>query len=158
MVKIKVNAEEYEVEAADEKPLLWVLREDLKLTGTKYSCGIGMCGTCRVELDGQLIPSCITQISEVGSKEVKTVEGLQGEVAEVIEEAWLENEVSQCGYCQPGQLMTANHLLQSNPVPSAEQIENAMDGLCRCGSYQRIHQAVLDASSRLARDSRKGGA
>jgi isoquinoline 1-oxidoreductase subunit alpha len=157
MITLKVNGEEYRLEVDGAKPLLYVLREDLQLTGTKYSCGVGLCGTCRVEVDGQLITSCTTQVSEIEDNEITTVEGLRGAVAEAVEEAWLEKEVSQCGYCQPGQIVNANHLLKSNPQPSSEEINEAMVGLCRCGSYQRIRQAVLSAATKLSSGSTKGG-
>ena len=157
MLTIKINGKEHKLEVDDAKPLLHVLREDLQLTGTKYSCGIGLCGACRVEVDGQLTPSCTTKVSEIGDKEVTTIEGLDGNIANAVEEAWLDEEVSQCGYCQPGQVMSANHLLKANPNPSGEEIDNAIDALCRCGSYQRIRKAILSAATKLSSGSDKGG-
>ena len=145
---LNVNGEEREFQALDETPLLWVLRDTLKLTGTKYSCGKGLCGSCTVHVEGEAIRSCTTPISAVQDKNVTTIEGLSPEGDHPLQLAWLDADVSQCGYCQPGQLMTAAALLEKNPVPSEEEINQAMKGiLCRCGTYLRIRNAIHMATS-----------
>ena len=140
---IEVNGHSYEVEALPETPLLWVLRESLGLTGTKYSCGIGQCGTCTVHMDGQAVRSCTVTIEACEAASITTIEGLATNGAHPLQEAWLEEQVPQCGYCQPGQIMQAAALLSSNPQPSTSEIFQAMQGvLCRCGTYQRILHAI----------------
>jgi len=140
---ININQENFTVEVDDDTPLLWVLRDNLSLTGTKYSCGMGICGSCTVLIDGDPKRSCITPISTVVSSEIITIEGLSPDGSHPIQKAWLEEHVTQCGYCQPGQIMNAAALLRENPNPSDEDIDTAMKGvLCRCGTYQRIRKAI----------------
>lgn len=144
---INVNQKSYTVDVDPDTPLLWVLRDALGLTGTKYSCGIGMCGTCTVIIDGRATRSCATPISVIANQAITTIEGLSADGSHPVQAAWLAEQVSQCGYCQPGQIMTAAALLAHNPKPSDEQIVTAMAGvLCRCGSYPRIIKAVRRAA------------
>ena len=147
MFKLRVNGKDHDVDAAPDTPLLWVLRDHLQLTGTKYSCGMGLCGACTVHLDGKAVRSCQTPVSSVGKQAVTTIEGLQGPVADALFAAWVEEQVPQCGYCQPGQIMSASALLAQHPHPDDDTITNAMDGnLCRCGTYQRIRRAIYRAA------------
>ena len=147
MIKLRVNGKEAEVDVTPETPLLWVLRDQLQLTGTKFGCGIGQCGACTVHLDGKAIRACQTPISTIGKQAVTTIEGLQGPVAEAVFAAWVAEQVPQCGYCQPGQVMSASALLAHNPRPDDNAINAAMDGnLCRCGTYQRIRRAIQRAA------------
>lgn len=149
--KLQINGRTYE--AADvepDTPLLWVLRDSLGLVGTKYGCGIAQCGACTVHLNGTAVRSCTLPVSAIGSKEVTTIEGLSEDGTHPVQLAWNEVDVPQCGYCQAGQIMTATALLKKNPDPSMEEIENAMNGnLCRCGTYHRIREAVVLASSKM---------
>ena len=129
-------------------PMLWVLRDHLNLVGTKYGCGIAQCGACTILLDGMAVRSCITFVSDVGDKEVTTIEGLSENGDHPLQEAWIEHDVSQCGYCQSGQIMNAAGLLKTNPRPSDEEIETAMNGnICRCGTYTRIKAAIKTAAN-----------
>ena len=129
-------------------PMLWVLRDHLNLVGTKYGCGIAQCGACTILLDGMAVRSCITFVSDVGDKEVTTIEGLSENGDHPLQEAWIEHDVSQCGYCQSGQIMNAAGLLKTNPNPSDEEIETAMNGnICRCGTYTRIKAAIKTAAN-----------
>ena len=140
---IDVNGQPYEVNASPDTPLLWVLRDTLGLTGTKYACGIGHCGACTVHLDGQAVRSCSTSIQEVSGQRITTIEGLSANGDHPLQLAWLEGQVPQCGYCQPGQIMQAAALLKRNPQPTQDEVIQAMSGvLCRCGTYQRILGAV----------------
>jgi isoquinoline 1-oxidoreductase alpha subunit len=144
-IDLHVNGKAYPVRSAPETPLLWVLRDELMLTGTKYGCGVAQCGACTVLLDGQPIRSCQTPVSVVGARQVATVEGLGG--AHPLQQAWVRHDVPQCGYCQSGQLMSAAALLAQTPKPDDAQIAAAMDGnICRCGTYQRIRAAIKDAA------------
>jgi aerobic-type carbon monoxide dehydrogenase small subunit (CoxS/CutS family) len=146
-IELTVNGRTYEVDAAPDTPLLWVLRDDLRLTGSKYGCGSGICGACTVHLDGDPARSCVVPISAAAQAEVTTIEGLNSDSAAVLHEAWLAEGVSQCGYCQPGQIMTAAALLARNSSPTEREITRAMTGnLCRCGTYPRIRRAVLRAA------------
>ncbi len=146
-ITITVNDTPYQVDTDPATPLLWVLRDMVGLTGTKYSCGIGQCGNCTVHVDGQATRSCMTPVSTVAGKKITTIEGLSPDGNHPIQKAWIEVQVAQCGYCQPGQIMTAAALLAHNPKPSDEEIVKAMSGvLCRCGTYQRIIQAVRRAA------------
>lgn len=145
--EMTLNGQPVSLEAEAEMPLLWALRDLLGLTGTKYSCGIGICGTCAVLLDGQPIRSCITPVSRVTGKSILTIEGLSPDVTHPLQKAWLEEQVTQCGYCQPGQILTAAALLQRKPLPTDADIDAAMSGvLCRCGTYQRIRKAIHRAA------------
>jgi isoquinoline 1-oxidoreductase subunit alpha len=144
---LQVNGKQVKVDADPQVPLLWVLRDQLKLTGTKYGCGVGQCGACTVHLDGQSVRSCLQPVSSIGNMEITTIEGLSEDGSHPVQQAWIEEDVPQCGYCQAGQLMTAAALLAENPKPSDEQIKAAMNGhLCRCGTYLRILKAVKNAS------------
>lgn len=155
--KIKVNGESHTVDVDPQKPLLWVLREELGLCGTKYSCGIGICGTCTVLLDGIAQPSCMIEVESVGVREVTTIEGLNEyctmtkiyKIGKAVKDAWIEDKVSQCGYCQPGQIMKASYLLSNNPEPSDADIDENMTNLCRCGTYQRIRSAIKRAATAI---------
>ena len=147
-ISILVNEQTYNLSVDPAMPLLWVLRDALGLTGTKYSCGLGLCGTCTVHLDGEAHRSCITPVSQVGSQAVTTIEGLSPDGAHPVQQAWIAEQVPQCGYCQPGQIMTAVALLRQNPNPSMDDINRGMAGaLCRCGTYQRIRRAILRAAA-----------
>ncbi|MER2269351.1 (2Fe-2S)-binding protein [Methylobacterium oxalidis] len=151
MIKLTVNGTAHEVDADPETPLLWVLRDHLDKTGTKYGCGIAQCGACTVHLDGQPVRSCQTRIGDIGEGKVTTIEGVSGRVAEAVQTAWRKLDVVQCGYCQSGQIMSAIGLLTDNPKPSDTDIAGAMDGnICRCGTYQRIRAAIHEAARSLA--------
>jgi isoquinoline 1-oxidoreductase alpha subunit len=144
---LKVNGEEYTVDVDPDTPLLWVLRDTLGLTGTKFSCGVGLCGACVVHLDGAPVRSCVTPASEVAGRSITTIEGLSPDGSHPLQRAWIAEDVPQCGYCQPGQIMTAAALLAENPHPSNADIDAAMSGnLCRCGTYQRIRRAIHRAA------------
>lgn len=144
---LRVNGESHIVDVSPDTPLLWVLRDSLGLTGTKFSCGEGRCGACTVHLDGEAVKSCRIEISEVGGREVTTIEGLSADGSHPLQQAWIEDRVAQCGYCQPGQIMAAAALLAKTPHPTDEEIDAAMaDVLCRCGTYQRIQQAIHHAA------------
>jgi aerobic-type carbon monoxide dehydrogenase small subunit (CoxS/CutS family) len=151
MIAITVNGNRHDVDVEPSTPLLWVLRDSLGLTGTKYGCGIAQCGACTVHIDGVATRSCVTPVSAVEGQAVTTIEGLaEGETLHPVQQAWLEEDVVQCGYCQPGQIMSAASLLQQNPKPSDQDIDVAMSGnLCRCGTYQRIRAAVHRAAAAL---------
>jgi isoquinoline 1-oxidoreductase alpha subunit len=144
---LQVNGQEHTVDADPETPLLWVLRDTLGLTGTKYSCGSGLCGACTVHLDGQATRSCVTPVSAAAGHAIVTIEGLSPEHLHPVQEAWLEENVPQCGYCQPGQIMQAAALLAENPTPTDDDIDAAMSGnICRCGTYPRIRRAIHRAA------------
>jgi len=144
---LAVNDEQYTVDTDADTPLLWVLRDTLGLTGTKYSCGMGISGACSVHVDGELIRSCATTVSEIGGGQVTTIEGLSTDGLHPLQLAWIAERVSQCGYCQPGQIMAAVALLNNNPHPADEDIDDAMShNLCRCGTYQRIRRAIHRAA------------
>jgi len=148
--KINVNGQEHTIDAPDDKPLLWVLREDLRLKGTKYGCGIAQCGACTVHIDGQATRSCVVPVSAVGDKVVTTIEGNTSVAGLAVQSAWRNLDVVQCGYCQTGQIMAATALLASNTSPSDDDIDRAMRGnLCRCGTYHRIRAAIHRASDDL---------
>ena len=149
--QLLINQQSYSVETEPDTPLLWVLRDFLGLTGTKYSCGSGLCGTCTVLLDGAATRSCITPISQVGERAVTTIEGLSENGDHPVQQAWIEEKVVQCGYCQPGQVMSAVALLTENPNPTDNDIDREMSSvLCRCGTYQRIRAAIHSAAERGA--------
>ncbi len=147
---LKLNGKPVAVAAEPGTPLLWLLRGELKLTGTKFGCGMGLCGACTVHLDGQPARGCITPLEAVGEREVTTIEGLQGREIDALRAAWLKHDVVQCGYCQSGQLMAAAALLKANPQPDDAAIDAAMAGnLCRCGTYPRIRTAIHAAAALL---------
>jgi isoquinoline 1-oxidoreductase subunit alpha len=146
-IQLLINNSPHEVELAPDTPLLWVLRDKLNMTGTKYGCGMGLCGACTVHLDGEAVRSCQTAISSVGSKNITTIEGLSADNSHPVQKAWIAEQVPQCGYCQPGQIMSAAALLAKTPKPSDQQIDSAMGGnLCRCGMYLRIRRAIHRAA------------
>jgi isoquinoline 1-oxidoreductase subunit alpha len=154
-VNLLVNRRKYTLDIAADTPLLWVLRERLGLTGTKYGCGIAQCGACTVLVDGAAIRSCVTPVSTVVGKEITTIEGLSADRSHPLQKAWIDEDVPQCGYCQSGQIMAAAALLDRKREPSDADIDAAMSGiLCRCGTYQRIRRAI----HRAAAISAKGGA
>ncbi len=149
---LRVNGERRRVEASPTTPLLWVLRETLELTGTKYGCGRGFCGACTVYLNGRPTPACMIAVSAVQDAEVTTIEGLSRDGRHPVQRAWIEEDVPQCGYCQAGQVMTAAALLAETPEPSEAEIDAAMRGnLCRCGTYRRIRRAIHRAAA-IARE------
>ena len=148
---LTINGEQKSVEALEDMPLLWVIRDLLDLKGTKFGCGQALCGACTVHLDGTAIRSCSLPISEVGNAQITTIEGLSENGDHPLQQAWVEHIVPQCGYCQTGQIMNAASLLQSNPNPSEEEIEQSMAGnLCRCGTYNRIKTAIQTAAKNLS--------
>jgi len=152
MTRFTLNGEDRTVTAAPDTPLLWVIRDELGLTGTKFGCGVGLCGVCRVHVDGELTASCQTPLSAVEGKSVTTIEGLAGKIAEAVFTAWEKNQVIQCGYCQPGQIMAATALLTKHPKPTDEQIDSddwMGRNVCRCATYARIRDAIHDAAKSL---------
>jgi isoquinoline 1-oxidoreductase alpha subunit len=148
MVTLTVNGTPRQLDVAPEMPLLWALRETLELTGTKYGCGMALCGACTVHVDGTPIRSCVTPVSAVAGKQVTTIEGLSAKTDHPVQRAWMEIDVPQCGFCQPGQLMSAAALLAQNKTPTDRDIDAAMAGnICRCGTYQRIRAAIHRAAA-----------
>ena len=148
--KLNVNGQSYQAEVDPDTPLMWVLRDTLGLVGTKYGCGIAQCGSCTVHLNGAAVRSCTLPVSAVGNGKVVTIEGLSEKGDHPVQQAWKEVDVAQCGFCQPGQIMTAAALLESNPNPSDEDINNFMSGvLCRCGTYPRIRRAIRQAAEKM---------
>jgi Aerobic-type carbon monoxide dehydrogenase, small subunit CoxS/CutS homologs len=142
-----LNGKNTSIEVDTDKPLLWVLREDFGLTGTKYGCGMAICGCCTVHLEGDAVRSCVTPMSRVEGKRVTTIEGLSSHLSHPVQRAWMEIQVPQCGYCQPGQMMSAACLLAQKPKPNDADIDDAMSGnLCRCGTYQRVRKAIHRAA------------
>jgi len=146
-IRLVINNLSHDVEIAPDMPLLWVLRDKLNMTGTKYGCGMGLCGACTVHLDDEAVRSCQTPVSSVGAKKITTIEGLSADNSHPVQKAWIAEQVPQCGYCQPGQIMSAAALLAKTAKPTDEQIDSAMMGnLCRCGMYQRIRRAIHRAA------------
>jgi len=145
---LNVNGKSQSVEADPTTPILWVLRDNLQLVGTKYGCGIAQCGACTIHLDGAAVRSCSLPVSAVGDKKITTIEGLSEDMSHPLQKAWIEHDVPQCGYCQAGQIMNAAALLERNPSPSDQEIEASMSGnICRCGTYVRIKKAIKSAAS-----------
>jgi isoquinoline 1-oxidoreductase alpha subunit len=142
VIKLVVNGQQHEIDVPDEMPLLWVIRDVIGLTGTKFGCGAALCGCCAVNVDGKTVLSCVTPVSDMRGKHVTTIEGLSPNGSHPVQQAWIEAQVAQCGYCQPGQIMTASALLERNPSPSDGEIVEAMNNICRCGTYDRINAAV----------------
>ena len=157
MISLEVNGKKYDFDVGPDTPLLWVLRETLGLTGTKYGCGMALCGACTVHVNGEAIRSCVTPVSSVDGKRITTIEGI-GNTKEghAIQEAWIADDVPQCGYCQSGQIMEAVALLKKSPKPNEADIDDAMSGiLCRCGTYQRIRRAIHRAARMMAKGGEK---
>jgi isoquinoline 1-oxidoreductase alpha subunit len=150
MTDLRVNGVQLAVDADLDMPLLWVLRDLLGLTGTKFGCGIGACGACTVHLDGEAVRSCLTTLGDAATHEITTIEGLNKDGTHPVQRAWVAGNVPQCGYCQPGQIMQAAALLRQTPQPSDQQIVDAMSGnICRCGTYVRIHEAIKAAAGSI---------
>ncbi|MBK8067083.1 MAG: (2Fe-2S)-binding protein [Rhodanobacteraceae bacterium] len=151
-MELKINGKVHQVDASDDMPLLWVLRDLLGMTGTKFGCGMAQCGSCTVQIDGVATRSCVLPASAVAGKEITTIEGLaDGDTLHAVQQAWLDLDVVQCGYCQSGQILSAAALLKSNPKPSDAEIDTAMDGnLCRCATYPRIRAAIHAAAAKLS--------
>lgn len=148
VIQLKVNGRDYKVDADPATPLLWILRDHLHLTGTKYGCGVASCGACTVHLNGRAVRSCQLPVSALATQEITTIEGISENGSHPVQQAWLEVDVAQCGYCQTGQIMSAVALLKNNPNPSDEDIEMLMSGnICRCGTYTRIKQAIKNAAA-----------
>lgn len=146
-LKLKVNGESREISSPPDTPLLWVLRDELELTGTKFGCGVASCGACTVHINGKAQRSCVLPVSAVGEQEITTIESIASDASKAVQQAWQELDVVQCGYCQSGQIMQATTLLQDNPKPDDEQINSFMNGnACRCATYQRIRAAIHRAS------------
>ncbi len=147
---LEVNGKMMEADVDSDTPILWVLRDHLGLTGTKFGCGVAQCGSCTIHLNGTAVRSCSIPVSAVGKGKITTIEGLSANGDHPVQQAWLEEDVPQCGYCQAGQIMTAAALLARNPKPTTSQIDDAMNAnLCRCGTYHRIRQAVVLASNKM---------
>jgi len=152
MTTLKVNGAKREVDVPPDTPLLWVLRDELQLTGTKYGCGVAQCGACTVHLGGQAVRACVTPVKAVGDREVTTIEAVGGTVARAVQGAWQRLDVVQCGYCQSGQIMSAIALLSEKPRPTDDDVDGAMTGnICRCATYVRIRAAVHEAARTLGR-------
>jgi isoquinoline 1-oxidoreductase subunit alpha len=147
---LQINGQAYTVEAEMQMPLLWVLRDLLGFTGTKFSCGSGICGSCTVLMDGEPVRSCVTHVETAAGKVITTIEGLSADISHPLQKAWIEERVTQCGYCQAGQIMSAAALLEKNPHPSDAEIDAALGQvLCRCGTYQRIRKAIHRAAEEV---------
>ncbi len=151
MITLNVNGKRYNVDANPATPLLWVIRESVGLTGTKYGCGMAQCGACTVHIDGEAVRSCVTPVSRAAGKIVTTIEGLSADLSHPLQKAWIAEDVPQCGYCQSGQIMSAAVLLRENPKPTDSDIDDAMSGnICRCGTYPRIRRAIHHAAQLMA--------
>jgi isoquinoline 1-oxidoreductase subunit alpha len=156
MIKLSVNGTPREVDVPDDVPLLWVLREELGLTGTKYGCGMALCGACTVHLDGKPLRSCVTRVGEVAGKEITTIEGIAATPMRAVQEAWIAHSTPQCGYCQSGQIMSAVALLKTKPRPTDDEIDAVMSGnICRCATYVRIRSAIHLAAEKLEGAAKK---
>jgi aerobic-type carbon monoxide dehydrogenase small subunit (CoxS/CutS family) len=151
MISLTVNGKRHDVDVPTDMPLLWVIRDTIDLTGTKFGCGLSQCGACTVHLEGNAVRSCTTPVSLAAGKKVTTIEGLSPTSSHALQVAWIAEQVPQCGYCQSGQLMTASALLAKTPKPTDAEIDAAMNGnICRCGTYQRIHRAIKRAAGMQA--------
>jgi isoquinoline 1-oxidoreductase subunit alpha len=146
MANLRINGRDVAVDADPDTPLLWVIRDHVNLTGTKFGCGAGLCGACTVHLDGAAIRSCITPLADIEGAEITTIEGLSADGSHPVQQAWLAEQVPQCGYCQPGMIMAAAALLADTPQPSDAAIDAAMTNLCRCGTYDRVRRAIHRAA------------
>lgn len=156
MIKLTINKQPHELDVDPDMPLLWAIRDTVGLTGTKYSCGMALCGACTVHMDGEAVRSCVTPVSAAQGKEITTIEGLQtsslNRIAKAVQDAWIDLDVVQCGFCQSGQIMSAIDLLNKNPNPNDDDINNAMSGnICRCNTYLRIRAAIKEAASTLTK-------
>ena len=152
MISLKINGKQQSLDLTPDTPLLWALRDELTLTGTKFGCGVAQCGACTVHFNGTAVRSCSIPLSAASGADVRTIEGLQSPTAKVVQDAWRKLDVVQCGYCQSGQIMSAVALLENNPKPNDDQIDSAMQGnLCRCATYQRIRTAIHEAADELGR-------
>ncbi len=162
MIKLKINGELFEVDVEGSTPLLWVLREQLGLTGTKYSCGIGVCGSCTVHIDGEAVRSCLISVSTLkASQDILTIEGLSANNDHPLQQAWKELDVPQCGYCQPGMIMSAAALLNSTPDPSDADIDENITNICRCGTFNRVRKGIhlaVDMANQKKQSNKRGGA
>ena len=148
VIKLKINGKSHDIDLPADTPLLWVLRDELGMTGTKFGCGMALCGACTVHIGGEATRSCITPVSSVAGKKITTIEGLSPDRSHPVQRAWIEVDVPQCGYCQSGQIMSAAALLAHTPHPTDAEIDTAMSGnLCRCGTYPRIRQAIHEAAN-----------
>ncbi|GAB5527070.1 MAG: (2Fe-2S)-binding protein [Roseivirga sp.] len=146
-MELKINGKTYEVDVEPNMPLLWVLRDELNLTGTKYGCGVAFCGACTVHLDGQPVRSCVLPAAALAGKEITTIEGIgENDLLSKIQEAWVAQQVPQCGYCQSGMIMAIEGLFKKNPSPTEAELETAITNICRCGTYQRVKEAVMKLS------------
>ena len=158
MAKLKINGKVIDIDADDSTPLLWVLREHAGLTGTKYSCGIGLCGSCTVHVNGKAVRSCITPLSSLnGSEVIVTIEGLSSDNSHPVQQAWKELDVPQCGYCQPGMIMSVTALLNENPNPSDEDINSKITNICRCGTFNRVRRGIHLAVDIASKSTGKRG-
>ncbi|MEZ4849054.1 MAG: (2Fe-2S)-binding protein [Bacteroidia bacterium] len=158
MITLKINGKTHQIEVDPMTPLLWVIRENIGLTGTKFGCGIAQCGACTVHIDGKAVRSCISPVGTMEGKEITTIEGIGDETSELhpVQQAWIDEQVPQCGYCQSGQIMSAIALLNENPNPDDETINQAMKGnICRCGMYSRIKKGIKKAASQMAENAGK---
>ncbi len=154
MISLMINGKKQDIDVDPDTPLLWVLRDTLGLTGTKYGCGIAACGACTVHVNGQPIRSCVTPVSSIAGKRLTTIEGLSEDNSHPVQRAWIAEEVPQCGFCQSGQIMAAAALLAAKTTPSDTDIDSAMSGIiCRCGTYQRIRRAIKRAAELMAREA-----
>jgi isoquinoline 1-oxidoreductase subunit alpha len=148
-MQLQINGQTQTLQADGAMPLLWVLRDVLNMTGTKFGCGVSACGACTVRVDGQAVRSCVTPVSTVVGKQIQTIEGLGANKLSALQEAWITEQVPQCGYCQSGMLMAAAALLEATPQPSDDQIDAAMTNICRCGTYQRVRAAIHRAAGKV---------
>jgi isoquinoline 1-oxidoreductase alpha subunit len=152
---LTVNSESHKIEAEPEMPLLWAIRDVIGLKGTKFGCGVALCGACTVHLDGNPARSCSVPVSAAVGKKITTIEGISSDRSHPVQKAWIQHQVPQCGYCQSGQIMSAVALLDKKPTPTDEEISDAMSGnICRCGTYQRIHDAIKTASKEISSTSK----
>ena len=153
-MELKINGKIHTVDVEDAMPLLWVLRDELNMTGTKYGCGVSSCGACTVMIDGEATRTCTLPASAAAGKDIRTIEGVaEGGQLSAVQKAWIEHQVPQCGYCQSGQIMAAEALLDSNPNPTDEDIDKSMTNICRCGTYQRIRSAIHTAAKWRAEET-----
>ena len=153
-ISFVLNGKPQTVDVSPEMPLLWVLRDTLAMTGTKFGCGMALCGACTVHIEGKAARSCVTPVSTVAGKKITTIEGLSSDASHPVQKAWMEINVPQCGYCQPGQIMSAVALLKKNPKPSDKDIDDVMTNICRCGTYTRIREAIHSAAKAMPRSPR----